>query len=62
MSARARWLGTVIALLALAALGAIAWYLTHRPAAAPAGGAAVGAPGPGGAASAGGRGGGPGAG
>ena len=24
-----RWLGSVIAVLALAALGALAWYLTH---------------------------------
>jgi multidrug efflux system membrane fusion protein len=29
--ARRRWLGTVIALAALVALGAFAWYLTHRP-------------------------------
>ena len=28
---RHRWLGTVIAVLALVALGALAWYLTHRP-------------------------------
>jgi len=35
-----RWLGTVIALVGLALLGALAWYLTHRPAAAPVAGAA----------------------
>ena len=35
---RRRWLGATIAVLALAALGALAWYLTHRLA-APAGGA-----------------------
>ena len=28
-----RWLGTVIAVLLVAALGALAWYLTHKPAA-----------------------------
>ncbi|HEX2540399.1 MAG TPA: efflux RND transporter periplasmic adaptor subunit [Caldimonas sp.] len=50
MSARARWLGTVIALLSLAALGALAWYLTHRPA-APAAGATVAGAAPGAAAS-----------
>jgi multidrug efflux system membrane fusion protein len=27
-----RWLGTLIAVIGLAALGALAWYLTHRPA------------------------------
>ncbi|MGE5104659.1 MAG: efflux RND transporter periplasmic adaptor subunit [Betaproteobacteria bacterium] len=32
-SRRARWLGSAIALLALAAVLALAWYLTHRPAA-----------------------------
>src|SRR5450432_340152 len=37
---RARWRGAVIALAALVALGALAWYLTHRaPATAGAGGA-----------------------
>jgi multidrug efflux system membrane fusion protein len=41
LSRRARWLGTVFALLALAALAAIAWYLTHRPAVAPGGAAAT---------------------
>jgi multidrug efflux system membrane fusion protein len=30
-SRRARWLGRLIAVLALAALGGLAWYLTHRP-------------------------------
>jgi len=46
---RRRWLGGAIAVLALVGLGALAWYLTHRPA-APAGapGAAQGAPGGGG--------------
>src|ERR1019366_4726512 len=29
-----RWLGAAIALLALIAIGALAWYLTHRPPAA----------------------------
>ncbi len=38
---RRRWLGTAIALLALLALGGLAWYLTHRNA-APAPGAARG--------------------
>ncbi len=47
MSARARWLGTAIALLALAALGALAWYLTHRPAATPSGAATAAGAGPG---------------
>src|SRR5512142_2295880 len=51
-SRRARWLGSAIALLALAAVLALAWYLTHRPAdygpgASPgAGGAPRGAAGP----------------
>src|SRR5512142_1726182 len=51
-SRRARWLGSAIALLALAAVLALAWYLTHRPAAygpgapAGAGGASRGAAGP----------------
>ena len=34
-----RWLGTLIAVAGLAVLAALAWYLTHRPAAAPAAGA-----------------------
>jgi len=34
---RRRWLGGVVAIVALIGLGAIAWYLTHRPAAAPGG-------------------------
>ena len=60
-SRRARWLGTVIALLALAALAAVAWYLTHRPAAAPGGAAVAGGPAASGAArGGGGPGGGPG--
>ncbi|MYM40832.1 efflux RND transporter periplasmic adaptor subunit [Duganella qianjiadongensis] len=52
---RSRLLGSVIAVAAMAGLGGLAWYLTHQPAAAPAGapGAAVpggpaGASGPGG--------------
>ncbi|MCE9660573.1 MAG: efflux RND transporter periplasmic adaptor subunit [Burkholderiales bacterium] len=53
---RRRWLGAAIAVLALIGLGALAWYLTTRPAlpaggpfaAAAAGSAASGAPGPGG--------------
>jgi multidrug efflux system membrane fusion protein len=44
---RRRWLGSVIAILCLAALGALAWYLTHQPKAA-ASGAAGFAGGPGG--------------
>ncbi len=54
---RKRLIGTVIAVLAMAGLAALAWYLTHRPAGAGAGGppGAAGARGPGG-------GGGPGAG
>lgn len=46
---RSRWIGRIIALLALLALGGLAWYLTHRP--APGGappGAAGGPPGMGG--------------
>ena len=35
---RRRWLGATIAVVALVALGALAWYLTHRPP-VPAGGA-----------------------
>ena len=42
-----RWLGTFIAIVGLVALGALAWYLTQRPAAAPAQGAAGGPPGAG---------------
>jgi|UPI0006911DD7 multidrug efflux system membrane fusion protein len=55
-AARRRWLGTLIAVIGLALLGGLAWYLTHRPAAAPAG-AMAGSGGPGGP---GGPGGGPG--
>jgi len=40
-----RWLGTVIAVLLVAGLGALAWHLTHRPAGG--GAAAGGPPGPG---------------
>ncbi len=46
-----RWLGTVIAVALVAALGALAWHLTHKP-------AAGGPPGPGGPAGPGGPGGG----
>ncbi len=42
MTRRGHWLGTIIAILALLALGALAWHLTHRPAAE---GARPGAPG-----------------
>jgi membrane fusion protein, multidrug efflux system len=41
-----RWLGTVIAILLVAGLGALAWTLTHKPAAG--GAQAGGPPGPGG--------------
>ncbi len=51
---RRRWLGSLIAVLLLAALGGLAWYLTHRPVATPAG--ATGG-GPGGLGGPGGRGG-----
>ncbi|MFL6696660.1 MAG: MdtA/MuxA family multidrug efflux RND transporter periplasmic adaptor subunit [Vitreoscilla sp.] len=44
-----RWLGTVIAVLLVAGLGALAWYLTHKPADTRGGAAAGGPPGPGGA-------------
>jgi len=37
LPARRGWVGATIAVLALAALGALAWYLTHRPPAADAG-------------------------
>jgi len=40
---RRRWRGAIVAMLALLALGALAWYLTHRPAEAPAGAFAGGA-------------------
>jgi len=43
-----RWLGTVIAVVLVAGLGALAWYLTHRPAAGRGGFDAGGPPGPGG--------------
>jgi multidrug efflux system membrane fusion protein len=45
-----RWLGSLIAIVTLAALAALAWYLTHRPPEAP-GGIAFATSGPGGAAS-----------
>jgi len=51
---RRRWLGTLIAIIGLALLGGLAWYLTHRPAAAPAG-AMAGPGGPGGPGGAAGR-------
>ena len=43
-----RWLGTVIAILLVACLAALAWYLTHKPAAGANGAQAGGPPGPGG--------------
>jgi multidrug efflux system membrane fusion protein len=43
-----RWLGTVIAILLVAGLGALAWHLTHKPAAGRGGADAGGPPGPGG--------------
>jgi len=57
-----RWLGTLVAVIALGLLGTLAWYLTHRPAAAPTAGGLPPGAGPGGGAPrggpAGGRGGG----
>ena len=53
-----RWLGSVIAVLLVAALGALAWYLTHKPAAGRGGAEAGGPPGPGGPGGPGGAGGG----
>ncbi|HUP10255.1 MAG TPA: efflux RND transporter periplasmic adaptor subunit [Caldimonas sp.] len=44
---RRRWLGGVVAVLALVGLGSLAWYLTHRPAAPD--GTGTSAAGPGGA-------------
>ncbi|MDQ6627773.1 MAG: efflux transporter periplasmic adaptor subunit, partial [Pseudomonadota bacterium] len=41
VSPRRRWLGALIAVIALLALGALAWYLTHRP---PVAGSGPGAP------------------
>ncbi len=49
-SRRARWIGRLAVLLALVALGALAWYLTHRPAETP-----RAASGPGGGSGGGGR-------
>ena len=49
-----RWLGTVIAVLLVAGLGALAWHLTHKPADSRGGAAAGGPPGPGGPGGAGG--------
>ena len=56
---RARWLGSVVAVLVLAAIAALAWYLVHREPAgdATAGAGRGGAPGPGGGGGRGGRGG-----
>ena len=42
---RRRWLGSVVAVLALVGLGALAWYLTHRPAAPVGAGAPAAGPG-----------------
>jgi membrane fusion protein, multidrug efflux system len=53
---RRRWLGSVIAILCLVALGSLAWYLTHQPKAATAS-AAGGPGGPGGPGGSGGPGG-----
>jgi len=53
---RRRWLGSVIAIVCLALLGALAWYLTHQPKAST--GAASGVGGPGGPGGPGGGGGG----
>ena len=53
-----RWLGTVIAIVLVAGLGALAWYLTHKPAAARDGAQAGAPPGPGGPGGPGGGGGG----
>ncbi|NHZ41435.1 efflux RND transporter periplasmic adaptor subunit [Massilia aquatica] len=56
-SRRAKIIGSVIAVLAMAGLGTLAWYLTHQPAAGPGGApGAPGAAGPGGAPAAGGGG------
>jgi multidrug efflux system membrane fusion protein len=54
---RRRWFGAVVVVLALVALMALAWYLTHRP---PAAGGSAGAPTPGGPPGGGPPGGGPG--
>jgi type VI protein secretion system component VasK len=43
-----RWLGTVIAVLLVAGLGALAWHLTHKSADGRGGAAAGGPPGAGG--------------
>ena len=57
---RRRWLGSTIAIIAVLAIGALAWYLTHRPQLATSGGGAPPAAGaragPGGPGAAGGRG------
>lgn len=45
---RRRWVGSVVAILCLALIGGLAWYLTHRPAAAPTGALGGGPGGPGG--------------
>ena len=54
---RHRWLGSVMALLVVAALGALAWYLTHPSTATTAAGASAAGGGPGGGGGRGGRGG-----
>jgi multidrug efflux system membrane fusion protein len=56
---KSSWKGTVIAVAAVVALGGLAWYLTHRPAAGPAGMSAGAPGGPGGPGMMGGRRGGP---
>ena len=55
VSAGRRWFGAVVAVAALVALGALAWWLTHRPAERPGGGAAGGSAPASGASGAGGR-------
>jgi multidrug efflux system membrane fusion protein len=50
-----RWLGTLIAIALVACLGALAWYLTHKPVAGPTGASGGGPPGPGGPGGGGGR-------
>ncbi len=59
-SSRSKFIGSIIAVLVMAALGALAWYLTHQPKEGPPGapGATAGAPGGGGPGGGGGGGGG----
>ena len=47
-SKRGRWIGSSIAIVSLALLGGLAWYLTHQPKAATAGPGGPGGPGGGG--------------